>query len=123
MEENKTIQRRITPRRNNIIWVANDDAIRAVKLITGVMANAIVEANGGKIVDYVSGKGDENGTDIMKRAVESVKRKEDRKPMNNNRPFDKKQLQEKINGTIWSACLRAGQSFSLDRISLEQMLE
>ena len=32
---------------------ANDDAIRAVKLITGVMANAIVEANGGKIVDYV----------------------------------------------------------------------
>ena len=30
----------------------NDDAVRAVKLITGVMANAIVEANGGKIVDY-----------------------------------------------------------------------
>ena len=67
---------------------ANDDAIRAVKLITGVMANAIVEANGGKIVDYVSGKADENGQDIMKRAVESVKRKEDRKPM--NKPFDKK---------------------------------
>ena len=67
---------------------ANDDAIRAVKLITGVMANAIVEANGGKIVDYVSGKTEENGQDIMKRAVESVKRKEERKPM--NKPFDKK---------------------------------
>ncbi len=58
---------------------ANDDAIRAVKLITGVMNNAILEANGGKITDYVSGKTDENGTDIMKKAVESVKKKEERK--------------------------------------------
>ena len=73
---------------------ANDDAIRAVKLITGVMANAIVEANGGKIVDYVSGKTEENGNDIMKRAVESVKRKEDRKP---NKPFDKKPFDKKNN--------------------------
>ena len=58
----------------------NDDAIRAVKLIIGVMANAIVEAQGGKIVDYVSNASqkDENGKDIMQKAVESVKRKEDR---------------------------------------------
>ena len=70
---------------------ANDDAIRAVKLIIGVMNNAILEANGGKITDYVSGKADENGTDIMKRAVESVKRKEDRRPM--EKPFDKKKKQ------------------------------
>lgn len=68
---------------------ANDDAIRAVKLIIGVMANAIVEANGGKTVDYVSGKQDENGNDIMKRAVESVKRKEER------RSFDRKNAEKK----------------------------
>ena len=68
---------------------ANDDAIRAVKLIIGVMNNAILEANGGKITDYVSGKTDENGTDIMKKALESVKRKEERKPLN-EKPFDKK---------------------------------
>ena len=67
---------------------ANDDAIRAVKLIIGVMNNAILEANGGKITDYVSGKIDENGSDIMKRAVESVKRKEERRLV--ERPFDKK---------------------------------
>ena len=67
---------------------ANDDAIRAVKLIIGVMNNAILEANGGKITDYVSGKTEENGTDIMKKAVESVKRKEDRRT--NDRQFDKK---------------------------------
>ena len=58
----------------------NDDAIRAVKLITGVMANAIVEANGGKIVDYVK-EGDKKADDnIMEKALETVKKKEDRKP-------------------------------------------
>ena len=62
----------------------NDDAIRAVKLIIGVLANAIVEANGGEMVDYVSSdKKDENGNEIMQRAVESVKKKEPRR-------FDKK---------------------------------
>ena len=70
---------------------ANDDAIRAVKLIIGVMNNAIIEANGGKIVDYVS-EGSENGNDIMKKAVESVHKKEDRKPFDkkNKKQFDKK---------------------------------
>ena len=59
----------------------NDDAIRAVKLIVGVMNNAIVEANGGKIVDYLSdNRKEEKGEDIMKKALETVKRKEDRKP-------------------------------------------
>ena len=67
---------------------ANDDAIRAVKLIIGVMNNAIIEANGGKIVDYVS-ESNENGNDIMKKAVESVHKKEDRKP------FDKKKFDKK----------------------------
>lgn len=68
----------------------NDDAIRAVKLIVGVMNNAVVEANGGKIVDYTSdNRKDEKGEDIMKKALETVKRKEDRKPRF-DRKFDKK---------------------------------
>ena len=58
----------------------NDDAIRAVKLIVGVMNNAIVEANGGKIVDYSDSRKEEKGEEIMKKALETVKRKEDRKP-------------------------------------------
>ncbi len=69
---------------------ANDDAIRAVKLIIGVMNNAIIEANGGKVTDYVSGKYEEDGKDIMKKAVESVHRKEERKPNLENKQFDKK---------------------------------
>ena len=65
----------------------NDDAIRAVKLITGVMANAIVEANGGKIVDYVK-EDDKSGQEIMEKALETVKRKEDRKRPD-KKPFNK----------------------------------
>lgn len=33
---------------------ANDDAIRAVKLVLGVLNNAVVEANGGELVDYLA---------------------------------------------------------------------
>ena len=58
----------------------NDDAIRAVKLITGVMANAIVEANGGKIVNYVKDEDKKADSNIMEKALETVKKKEDRKP-------------------------------------------
>ena len=76
---------------------ANDDAIRAVKLIIGVMNNAIIEANGGKITDYSNGKADENGNDIMKRAVESVKKKEDRRPFDKKKPFDKKNNKKSFN--------------------------
>ncbi len=77
----------------------NDDAIRAVKLIIGVMANAIVEANGGKLVDYVSADSQKNinPTEIMQKAVDSVKKKEDRqkrfdehKQKNDKKPFEKK---------------------------------
>ena len=50
----------------------NDDAIRAVKLITGVMANAVVEAKGGKIIDFT--KADQDNSNIMEKAVESVGR-------------------------------------------------
>ena len=66
----------------------NDDAIRAVKLITGVMANAIVSANGGEIVNYV--KDDEKDTNIMEKALQSIKKKEER----SNKKFVKKDKKE-----------------------------
>ena len=72
---------------------ANDDAIRAVKLIIGVLNNAIVEANGGKIVEYATNK-NEDGNDIMKKALETVKKKEDR-PRNFEKRFDKKRFDKK----------------------------
>ena len=84
----------------------NDDAIRAVKLITGVMANAIVEANGGKLVDYVSDDKTTNPNEIMQKAVDSVKKKEPRRVEDNNRgkfnkgnkkPFEKKSFVKESN--------------------------
>ncbi len=73
----------------------NDDAIRAVKLITGVMANAICEAQGDKLVDYVKDEDkNSNASEIMQKAVDSVKKKEDRpRRFDNNKKFeDRKNL-------------------------------
>ncbi len=58
---------------------ANDDAIRSVKLITSVMANAIVEANGGTVIDYVTEEKGDNAKEIMEKALETVHRKEPKK--------------------------------------------
>ena len=71
----------------------NDDAIRAVKLITGVMANAIVEANGGKLVDYT--KEDDKDVNIMEKALETVKKREDRRKENKNFKSNKVENKEK----------------------------
>ncbi len=43
------------------------------------MANAIVEATGGKIVDYVKVEDKDLDENIMEKAVESIKKREDRK--------------------------------------------
>ena len=78
----------------------NDDAIRAVKLITGVIANAIVEANGGELVDYVST--DDRAKDdaeIMQKAVDSVKKKEPRR-FEGNKNFDRKQSVKKSSDKV-----------------------
>jgi small subunit ribosomal protein S2 len=48
----------------------NDDAIRAVKLITSVMANAIVEANGGTVVDYITEDETKKQESTMDKALE-----------------------------------------------------
>lgn len=74
---------------------ANDDAVRAVKLITGVMANAVVQAAGGTLVDYVTSTKDDS--DIMQKAVESVKRREEkpRRDFKNNRRDFKPNFQKR----------------------------
>ena len=68
----------------------NDDAIRAVKIILGVLNNAIVEANGGQIVNYVSAD-EKQPSDIMQKALETVKPKQERRRNFNNdkKPFKK----------------------------------
>ncbi len=55
---------------------ANDDAIRSVKLITAIMANAINSKTDGEIIDFgqIDDPSDDAG-EIMKKAVETVNKK------------------------------------------------
>ena len=45
----------------------NDDAVRAVKLLLGVLTNAIAEVNGNEIIDYINdddkSKGDKKASE------------------------------------------------------------
>ena len=53
---------------------ANDDAIRAVKLVTWVMANAVIEANGGVVEKFDDSQEQINqAEEIQKEAKEEVK--------------------------------------------------
>ena len=51
----------------------NDDAVRAVKVVLGVLGNAIAEANGGEIIDYVTEDDKKNKKDNKKENKEEVK--------------------------------------------------
>ena len=50
----------------------NDDAVRSVKLLIGVLTNAIAEVNGNEIIDYISDD-DKNKTDKKIEKEEKVK--------------------------------------------------
>ena len=51
----------------------NDDAVRAVKVVLGVLGNAIAEANGGEIIDYVTEDDKKNRKDNRKENKEETK--------------------------------------------------
>lgn len=51
---------------------ANDDAIRSVKLVMGVIANSIVEAKGGTLIDFVTEE-DKNKASSVEKKREEVK--------------------------------------------------
>ena len=55
----------------------NDDAVRAVKVVLGVLANAICEVNNLEVVDYVT-EDDKKATkeEIMEKALEAPKKEE-----------------------------------------------
>lgn len=46
----------------------NDDAVRAVKLVMGVLTNAIAEVNGNEVVDYVTEDDKNNKKKCKKRS-------------------------------------------------------
>ena len=65
---------------------ANDDAIRAVKLVTWVMANAVIEANGGEVQKFDDAAETINQADELQK--EAAAKKDDSKPA--RKPYAKK---------------------------------
>ncbi len=66
---------------------ANDDAIRAVKLVTKVMANAVIEANGG-VVEKAESSEEINLEEEIKKQEERKKAYQNKKPFNGNKPYN-----------------------------------
>ena len=71
----------------------NDDAVRSVKVILGVLTNAIVEALGGELVDYVS---EEDKTKTTAEAKEETVKEEVKKPAKE----EKKEVVEEVKKEI-----------------------
>ena len=66
---------------------ANDDAVRSIKVVLGALTNAIIEANGGTIVDYVS-------EDDKKVSKEKTSKKE-KKEVTEEEPVKEEVVEEK----------------------------
>ena len=73
---------------------ANDDAIRAVKLVTWVMGNAVIEANGGVVEKFDDAKEEVNMTEeISKEKPAREGYRGDRKPA--KKPYNRKPRADK----------------------------
>ncbi len=78
----------------------NDDAVRAVKLLIGALANAIAEVNGNEIIDYVSE--DDKNKDAKKQAkkeqvkVEEKTEKKEVKPQVKEEKVEVKTEEKKV---------------------------
>lgn len=75
---------------------ANDDAIRAVKLVTWVMTNAVIEAQGG-VVEKFEDEEVNLGEEIAKESKDENKKDGNRKPYNKDgkKPYNKKPAAKK----------------------------
>ena len=57
----------------------NDDAVRSIKVVLGALTNAIVEVNGGVIVDYVGEEEQKKNSKNFEKVFEKVKAKKEAK--------------------------------------------
>ena len=64
----------------------NDDAVRSIKVVLGALTNAIVEANGGTIIDYVSEDETKKTQKFEKKAKKEEKTKEEPKEVVKTEP-------------------------------------
>ena len=80
---------------DNIDYVipGNDDAVKSIKVVLGALTNAIAEATGKEVVDYVT-------EDESKKQVRNFDKNNDRTEKNNEKKFDKKVRKEVKTETV-----------------------
>ncbi|MBR4619086.1 MAG: 30S ribosomal protein S2 [Bacilli bacterium] len=83
----------------------NDDAVRAVKLVIGVLTNAIAEVNGNEVIDYISEEdkaGNKKAGKVEEKEVSEVKsevkeeKKETKKVVKEDKKEDKKVKEKEV---------------------------
>ena len=80
----------------------NDDAVRSVKLLLGVLTNAIAEANGNEVIDYVGEDASkDNNEEFDQGKAEDKLEEKNGKPMKKDKPEwkEKKDFKNKKNNT------------------------
>ena len=73
----------------------NDDAVRSVKLLLGVLTNAIAEVNGNEIIDYISDE-DKNKEEKEDKKVEVKEEKKETKAKKEEKAKKKTKKEEKV---------------------------
>lgn len=73
----------------------NDDAVRAIKVVLGSLTNAIVEVNGGTLVDYVTEDESKKVRTFDKKENKKFPKKEQKKPVKQTEKVEKKEEEPK----------------------------
>ena len=85
----------------------NDDAVRAVKLLLGVLTNAIAEVNGNEVIDYVSdddkNKGEKKVAKKEEKEVKEEKKAKVEKTEVKAEKAEKAEKTEKVNAVDYSS--------------------
>ena len=71
----------------------NDDAVRSIKVVLGALTNAIVEANGGTLVDYVT-EDESKKVKSFEKKVNKEEKKEDKKEVKKETKKEEKPVKE-----------------------------
>ena len=80
----------------------NDDAVRSIKVVLGALTNALVEANGGVVVDYVGEEKEQKNSKSFEKVFEHKPKKEEKvnetkKEVKEEKPESKKEPKIDLN--------------------------
>ena len=78
----------------DFVLPGNDDAVRSIKVVLGALTNAIVEANGGVIVDYVTEDETKKNSKNFDKVFENRKPRKEEVKVKETKKEEKKEIKE-----------------------------